>query len=66
VESLRERLGVPRPPRSEKQRRGAIGAARAALGDAAFDAAWSEGRMWELEQATRRALAHASTLAVAA
>jgi predicted ATPase/class 3 adenylate cyclase len=60
VEMLRERLRLSLPPRREKRRRHSIAAAHAALGDAAFDAAWSEGREWELEQATRRALARAT------
>jgi predicted ATPase len=60
VETLRERLRLSLPPRREQRRRRAIAAARAALGDAAFDAAWSDGRGWELEQATRCALARAT------
>jgi hypothetical protein len=31
-------------------------AARAALGDVAFEAGWSEGREWEIEVAIRKAL----------
>ncbi len=55
VESLRARLLLRGPPRGEARRRAAIAAARTALGDAAFDRAWSDGRGWELEQAIRRA-----------
>ena len=35
----------------------AVAAARGALGDAGFDAAWTEGKGWTLEQAIRCALA---------
>jgi tetratricopeptide (TPR) repeat protein len=66
VAGLRERLALPPPPRGEVRRRHAIAAARAALGDAPFDAAWSEGGTWEMEQAVRRALAHAGAPAIAA
>ena len=57
VEAFRERIQLPRPARRSEPWRNAIAAARSALGDAAFDAAWSEGNAWEMEQATRNALA---------
>lgn len=56
-EAFRERLGLPRPPRRAETWDNAIAAARSALGDAAFDAAWSEGFLWDLKQAVQFALA---------
>jgi len=56
VEANRARFAHARSPRSAERLRKAIAAARAALGEAAFDAAWSEGRTWDIKQATRRVL----------
>ena len=56
VENFRARLALKRPPRIARQWNDAVAAARAELGDAAFDAAWSEGHAWELDDAIRRAL----------
>ena len=64
--SLRSGGGNPRAARSAARpaRRPALEGRRrgdaAALGDAAFDAAWAEGRKWELKAAIRRALAPAT------
>ena len=41
--AARERLVLRRYARSEKDWEAGVAAARAALGDAAFDAAWAEG-----------------------
>jgi predicted ATPase/class 3 adenylate cyclase len=65
VATLRSRLGLVRSPRNVQHTQHAIAAARIALGDAAFEAAWSEGGKWELEQATTRALAVGTSPAVA-
>lgn len=63
VETLRQRFGRARPPRRERERRSAIAEARGMLGDAAFDAAWADGRDWDLRKAVGRALALASAIA---
>ena len=57
VEAFRERLRCRARRVARSAWTHAIAAARSALGDAAFDAAWSEGNAWELDQATRNALA---------
>ena len=54
--AARERLVLPRAPRADQRWRDDVGAVRAALGDAAFDAAWAEGREWELKDAVARTL----------
>ncbi|MEO8302750.1 MAG: tetratricopeptide repeat protein [Betaproteobacteria bacterium] len=63
VEMLRDRLALSRSPRDESHVKRVVAGARATLGDALFDAAWAEGRTWELEQATRRALIALATVA---
>jgi predicted ATPase/class 3 adenylate cyclase len=52
----RERLSLARPARVEATWRDDLAAARAALGDLAFEAGWSAGRDWEIEVAIRKAL----------
>ena len=52
----RERLGLARPPRNEQRLRAEIEEVRNSLGDAAFEAAWSEGQRCEIEESIRRAL----------
>ena len=52
----RERLALARPPRIEARWREDVAATRSALGDVAFEAAWSEGRGWEIDAAIRKAL----------
>jgi tetratricopeptide (TPR) repeat protein len=64
--AARERLVLRRAPRSEQAWEDGITAARAALGDADFDAAWAEGRTWQLEMAIKRALTPASAQRVTA
>ena len=51
IENGRSMLAVPRRPRGAASWEGALLAARAALGDAAFDAAWASGTNCLLEQA---------------
>lgn len=57
VSCQRDRLALIRSPRYEQHWRAMVAAARADLGDTAFDAAESQGRDWELEEAIRQALA---------
>ena len=53
----RERLSLSRPPRNDQRWRAQLAETRTTLGDASFEAAWSEGAQWEFEEAVRRALA---------
>ncbi|HEX3631644.1 MAG TPA: tetratricopeptide repeat protein [Casimicrobiaceae bacterium] len=53
----RELLMLPRSARREGERQQSIDAARAALGKAAFDAAWAAGALWKLDEAVARASA---------
>jgi predicted ATPase/DNA-binding winged helix-turn-helix (wHTH) protein len=53
---LREETGVSLPLPEEREHKRVAAAARAALGDAAFDQAWREGGAMDLEQALRYAL----------
>ena len=64
--AVRGNLALPRPPRGEAKRQENIDAARAVLGEAAFNAAWSEGKGWNLDQAIEYALASMTVPAVAA
>ena len=64
--AIRERLVLPRAPRGDQRWVDDVAATRQALGDAAFDAAWAEGRKWELKAAIHRALAPANVTAVSA
>jgi hypothetical protein len=57
---LREELGLL-IPRRKGARRSAAAAARAVLGDSAFDQAWREGSAMELQEAVRYALNRRST-----
>ena len=66
VETFRERLALPRPPRSKKRWDSSIAAARAILGGASYDEVWADGRTWELDGAVRRAQTKVSTQAVTA
>ena len=54
---LREALGARRSPRIQRRYDESVAETRAGLGDAAFDAKWSEGRAMTLEQAIEYALA---------
>jgi predicted ATPase/class 3 adenylate cyclase len=62
--SIRAAFALPRSRRDEPKRQANIDAARAAIGDTAFDAAWSEGQTWALAMAIERALAPANPSAV--
>lgn len=56
--AVREKLVLPRPPRSDRRWRDEVEALRQALGTT-FDATWAEGQQWGLKEAVRRALAPA-------
>jgi non-specific serine/threonine protein kinase len=53
---LREEMGLPIPVREEREHKRVAAAARAVLGDVAFDQAWREGHAIKLEEAVRYAL----------
>jgi predicted ATPase/DNA-binding winged helix-turn-helix (wHTH) protein len=53
---LREEMGLPIPVHEEREHKREAAAARAALGDAAFDQAWREGSAMDLKEAVRYAL----------
>jgi hypothetical protein len=57
AEALREELGLPLSPADSPAVEATAAAARAALGDEAFEAARAEGRALPLEQAIAEALA---------
>jgi hypothetical protein len=57
---------LPRAPRADQRWRDDVGSVRAALGDAAFDVAWAEGREWDLQDAVSRTLEPANLSALAA
>jgi hypothetical protein len=50
---LREQLGAELPHRARARFDQDVAAARMAMGDAAFDAAWEEGRVMTPEQSMR-------------
>jgi non-specific serine/threonine protein kinase len=58
---LREEIGLPIPVHDERELMRVAAAARAALGDAAFDQAWREGGAMELEEAVHYTLNRRST-----
>ena len=62
----RELLMLPRSARRERERQESIEAARACLGKTAFDAAWSAGAQWTLDEAVARASVSTSDTAVSA
>jgi non-specific serine/threonine protein kinase len=57
AEALRRAIGSPMPPVERPAFEAAARTARAALSEAAFAAAWAEGRMLPLEEAIAEALA---------
>jgi len=57
AEALRDTLGLRRLAADERDRKHRVAAARAALGDEAFLAAWAEGRAMTLELAVEIAIA---------
>ncbi len=64
--AARERFVLPRAPRADQRWRDDVGSVRAALGDAAFDVAWAEGRELDLQDAVSRTLEPANLSALAA
>jgi non-specific serine/threonine protein kinase len=56
AEALREPLGAPLLPREQEEHDDGVAALREALGEAAFAAAWAEGRSMSMEQALAYAL----------
>jgi len=58
AEALREQIGTPMWPVDRPDYEAAVAAARAALDNEAFDAAWQAGRALSWEQAVDEALAH--------
>jgi predicted ATPase/class 3 adenylate cyclase/Tfp pilus assembly protein PilF len=54
--SIRNALALPRSLRAEPRRQQNVDAARAALGEAAFSAAWAEGQPWAIDDAIEYAL----------
>ena len=56
ADALRDVISVPRPPTDRARYESALAAARAALVETAFAAAWAEGRVMTLEQAIAYAL----------
>jgi non-specific serine/threonine protein kinase len=56
AETLRETIGLPVSPSEHIFYDADVAAARAGLGDAAFNAAWGEGRALSMEQAVAYAL----------
>ncbi len=61
AEALREQIGIPLQPIERDDYERAVGAARTQLDEAAFSAAWAEGRALALEQAIEYALLRAET-----
>ncbi len=51
IEAARERMALRRRARSEHRWRNEVAGARTAINGEAFDAAWSEGGTWTLDQA---------------
>jgi predicted ATPase/class 3 adenylate cyclase len=63
--SIRAAFALPRSRRDEPKRQANIDSAHAAIGDTAYDTAWSEGRTWALARAIEHALAPTNPSAVA-
>ena len=57
ADAIRRRIGVPPAPEEERALAGRIEALRAAADPGAFEAAWEEGRLLELEEVVTIALA---------
>ena len=64
--AVRDTLGLPRSARREAEMQSCVQAAREDLGDRAFEAAWSIGRIWSRDEAIEHALASAAFSAVIA
>ena len=65
AEKAREHIGLPRSPRAEVHHRGWLAKLRIDATDRVFNACWSEGQAWDIEDAIRnvRAELPASTVA---
>ncbi len=53
----RERLQLPRPPRAEERWQLQLASRRQAISGPVFEANWSDGRSWDVEDAIASALA---------
>ena len=53
----RERLGLPRSPRSELRWQAMVGGLRRTMSDAPFDAAWADAQQWQIDETICHALA---------
>ena len=62
--SIRVALVLPRSPRDEPKRQANIDAARGTLDEAAFDAAWSDGKNWAFDDAIEYVLESMAASAV--
>jgi predicted ATPase/class 3 adenylate cyclase len=58
VAALRQAVGIPVPTYAQAEYDRGVAAARAALGDEVFAAAWAEGRAMTLDQAVAYAMKH--------
>jgi len=56
AEALREAIGAPLPPKDKEQIDREVAAVRAAIGEPAFSAGWTEGRAMTIDQAVEYAL----------
>jgi non-specific serine/threonine protein kinase len=63
AEALREAIGAPLPPADRSDHERSVAAARAALGEEGFGAAWEGGRVSSLEQAIEYALGTGTAVA---
>jgi DNA-binding NarL/FixJ family response regulator len=57
ADALRQAIGAPLPPADRPGHEATVRAARAAVGEVAFAAAWAEGQAMSVEQAVAAALA---------
>lgn len=64
--SVRSALALARSSRNEARWQANVAAARASLGEPAFNAAWADGTMWALDKAIDHALASTTAPTVAA
>jgi predicted ATPase/class 3 adenylate cyclase len=66
VDASRSRLGFTRSARAEQRWLATLAALREAVGQAGFDAAWNDGKDWQVDEAIRNAQALRTEVAVAA
>jgi len=64
--AVRKALGLPRSARREAEMQSCVKAVRTELGERAFEASWSIGRIWSRDEAIEHALASAALSAVTA